>query len=425
MSAANRLRLAVAGQSLIRHDPFATDNPEAQAVADIIQGCDAAFTNFEGCIAGRFGGWPTKDKAAHGVSPALLGALVRFGFTHLSLANNHAGDLGPNGILSTLAETAARGFTTAGTGPTLTAATAAASGRGVALVAMDAGPWDASVYASDGKQGRGSRPGVNRLRVERRLAVPPALLAEMTAYAETVGHAQRLATRVAVGFQSPAPAGCVDFFGLPLYPAETAAETWHVAPDDLVRQETAIAAAKASGDLVIASLHTHHWPADWQTPGPWVRSVAERLLAAGADVFLGHGAPVLQTAALIGGKPAFFGLGNFLFHSQRASVRPHPEIWRSLLACLTFENRYLIRIDVYALRLGGGTEPTTADFPRRWTGPEATAFLQAWGSGLDLSPTATLQYCDGVMTIHLPPGAADRPRGKPDTAPDRHHATRG
>lgn len=392
----------MAGQSLIRRDPFADESPDAQGIADLIRGCDAAFTNFEGCIAGRFGGWPMKDKAAHGVAPALLDSLARFGFTHLSLANNHAGDLGPGGILSTLAETTARGFTAAGTGVTLTAATAAASGRGVALVAMDAGPWDASVYASDGQQGQGSRPGVNRLRVERRLGVPPALLAEMTAYAETVGHQQRLATRVAVGFQAPAPSGCVDFFGLPLYLATTPAETWHVAPDDLARQEAAITAAKASGALVIASLHTHHWPADWQSPGPWVRPVAERLLAAGADVFLGHGAPVLQTAAIIDGKPAFFGLGNFLFHSQRASVRPHPDIWRSLLACLTFENGHLVRIDNHAVRLGGGTEPATADIPRRWIGPEATAFLHTWGSGLDLPPTATRVNGDGVLTIHLP-----------------------
>lgn len=402
MSAANRLRIAVAGQSLIRRDPFAHDNPDAQAVADIIRGCDAAFTNFEGCIAGSYGGWPTKDKAAHGVAPAMLDSLARFGFTHLSLANNHAGDLGPNGILSTLAETAARGFTAAGTGPTLTAATAAASGRGVALVAMDAGPWDASVYASDGQDGRGARPGCNRLGVSRRLGVPPALLADMAAYAEAVGHAQRLATRVAVGFQTPPPPGCIDFFGHVLQPAETATELWHVAPDDLARQEAAITAAKASGALVIASVHTHHWPADWHEPGPWLTPLAERLIAAGADMVLGHGAPVLQRLAIIAGQPVFFGLGNFLFHSQRASVRPHSAIWRSLLGCLTFEAGRLTQIEVHALRLGGGTDPASQDFPRLWTGPEAEVFLATWAAMANLPDDTKIEGADGRLTLHLP-----------------------
>lgn len=402
MYVANRLRIAVAGQSLIRRDPFASNNPEAQAVADIIRGCDAAFTNFEGCIAGSYGGWPTKDKAAHGVPAALLDSLSRFGFTHLSLANNHAGDLGPNGILSTLVETAARGFTTAGTGPTLTAATAAANGRGVALVAMDAGPWDASVYASDGQGGLGTRPGVNRLRVSRRLGVPPALLAEMKAYADAVGHSRRLATRVAVGFQSPPPPGCVDFFGQVLQSADTETELWYVDDDDLARQEAAIMMAKASGALVIASLHTHHWPADWQQPGPWIRPLSERLIAAGADIVLGHGAPVLQSAAIIAGKPAFFGLGNFLFHSQRTSVRPHVAIWRSLLGCLTFDNGRLTAIDVYALRLGGGSAPAIGDFPRLWTGPEAEAFLAAWRLGCDLPAEAIITGSDGHLSIQLP-----------------------
>lgn len=402
MYVANRLRIAVAGQSLIRRDPFASNNPEVQAVADIIRGCDAAFTNFEGCIAGSYGGWPTKDKAAHGVPAAMLDSLSHFGFTHLSLANNHAGDLGPNGILSTLVETAARGFTTAGTGPTLTAATAAANGRGVALVAMDAGPWDASVYASDGQGGLGTRPGVNRLRVSRRLGVPPALLAEMKAYADAVGHSRRLATRVTVGFQSPTPPGCVDFFGQVLQSADTETELWHVDDDDLARQEAAIMTAKASGALVIASLHTHHWPADWLEPGPWLHPLAERLIAAGADIVLGHGAPVLQSLAIIAGKPIFWGLGNFLFHSQRTSVRPHPAIWRSLLGCLTFEAGRLSMIDVHALHIGGGSDPATQDYPRLWTGPDAKGFLGAWAKKANLPTDSQIERGDGCLKIHLP-----------------------
>ena len=50
MSAANRQawRVALAGQSLIRHDPLPGAGPETLALVDLLRGCDAAFTNFEG-----------------------------------------------------------------------------------------------------------------------------------------------------------------------------------------------------------------------------------------------------------------------------------------------------------------------------------------------------------------------------------------
>lgn len=378
MSAANRQRVALAGQSLIRHDPLPGAGAETLALVDLLRGCGAAFTNFEGSIAGRFGGWPMKDKAAHGVAPALLDVLRNFGFTHLSLANNHAGDLGPNGILSTLEETQARGFTVAGTGPTLTAATEAGLGRGIALVAMDAGPWDASVYASDGVEGGVGRPGVNRLKVSRRLGLPPDVLAYFTALADQMGDSQRRKTRVSVGFQTPVPPGCQSFFGLTLEAAAAPEERWTVDEADLARQEAAIAATKATGALVIASLHTHHWPADWEKPAPWVPGLARRLLAAGADLFVGHGAPVLHGMEVIDGKAAFYGLGNFMFHSQRQSVRPHPSLWRSILAVPSFVDGRLIGLDIHALRLGGGDQPRLHDRPGLWRGPEAEAFLRDW-----------------------------------------------
>lgn len=400
MSAENKaaVRIALAGQSLIRHDPLPGAGADTSALIDLLHGCDAAFTNFEGSIAGRFGGWPMKDKAAHGIAPALLDVLTQFGFTHLSLANNHAGDLGPNGILSTLEETQARGFTVAGTGPTLTAATQAGLGTGIALVAMDAGPWDASVYASDGVEGGPGRPGVNRLKVSRRLGLPPEVLAQFATLAAQMGDSQRLKTRVAVGFQSPTPPGCQSFFGLTLEAAEAPEERWTVDETDLARQEAAIAAAKASGALVIASLHTHHWPADWERPAPWIPGLARRLLAAGADLFVGHGAPVLHGMDLIDGKPAFYGLGNFLFHSQRQSVRPHPSLWRSILAVPSFAGGRLNGVDVHALRLGGGDQPRLDDRPALWRGPEADAFLRNW---CDQTHIAGWDGGDGRLSLRL------------------------
>jgi poly-gamma-glutamate synthesis protein (capsule biosynthesis protein) len=95
----NSFTIAVTGQSLIKHDTRGTSNPAFQEVCEIIKKADLAFTNFEGTIAGRYGGWPLKGSFFDCSQPAVLDALHDIGFQALSLSNNHAFDLGPSGIL--------------------------------------------------------------------------------------------------------------------------------------------------------------------------------------------------------------------------------------------------------------------------------------------------------------------------------------
>ena len=149
---------------------------------------------------------------------------------------------------------------------------------------------------------------------------PRDLVAQLERAAAEAGHRQRSETRIAVGFQKPGPAGTVDFFGVPVEPAEGACERWIVDEADLAVHEAAVGRAAAECDLVVVYLHNHHWPADWMVPPGWMREVAARLLRAGGDVFLSHGAPVLQGLELIDGKPAAYGLGNFIFHSGNRQI---------------------------------------------------------------------------------------------------------
>jgi poly-gamma-glutamate synthesis protein (capsule biosynthesis protein) len=132
----------------------------------------------------------------------------------------------------------------------------------------------------------------------------------------------------------------------------------------------------------VVYLHNHHWPADWMVPPGWMREVAARLLRAGGDVFLSHGAPVLQGLELIDGKPAAYGLGNFIFHSGNRQVRRFAEVWRSALLTFRWRDRALTGIDAVALSLGDpqthGDPNSSRDVPRLWTGPEAQSYLRAW-----------------------------------------------
>src|SRR5688500_7483323 len=134
--------LTFVGQSLIKEDVLACEEQDFRDVVALIRSSDFAFTGYEGTIRGGHGGWPMKSTFLHASEPLVLDSLRNLGFNLLSLSNNHAFDLGPNGILSTLEEAHARGFACAGIGETLADATRAGIARKaattLALVAMDA-----------------------------------------------------------------------------------------------------------------------------------------------------------------------------------------------------------------------------------------------------------------------------------------------
>ena len=117
-------------------------------------------------------------------------------------------------------------------------------------------------------------------------------------------------------------------------------------------------------------------------PPDWMREVARDLLAAGGDVFLSHGAPVLQGIELLDGKPPAYGLGNFIFHSQNTKVGSFEEVWRSALMTFRFERRRLAALEVAAVALGApdrhDNPASDRDAPQLWTGPAASTYLQRW-----------------------------------------------
>lgn len=394
------LTLAAVGQALIKRNVLDGASAETTELVGRLRAADFAFTNLEGAIAGRHGGWPMKDKAVAALPASVLDTLRNMGFGLLSLANNHASDLGPGGILSTIEEARLRGFTVAGTGADAEAAAAAGigvfKGRRVGLVAIDAGPWGDHVWAG------AARPGVNRLKVQRRLQLLETDVRRLAAIAAELGHEQRVETRARLGFQMPAPQGALDFFGTIVEPGAAAKELMVVDEADLARHERVIAQAAANTDLLVVYLHNHHWPADMMRPPEWMRGVARRLLEAGGDVFLSHGAPVLQEIELVSGKPAAYGLGNFIFHSSNRKVRAAPEVWRSGLVSFRFEGRRIAAIDVQAIALGDPAQHDDVegnrDAPRLWRGPAASAYLESWLARAK-APAASWRIDEGTARL--------------------------
>ncbi|MDX1054178.1 capsule biosynthesis protein CapA [Sinorhizobium medicae] len=357
----DRFTLAVTGQSLIKHDIRDIPAPAFREVQSLLRQADLSFTNFEGTILGTHGGWPLKGSFFGCSDPAVLDALGAIGFQALSLSNNHAFDLGPSGVLSTLEEVEKRGFLHAGLGRNARevsrASIATINQRRIALVAMDGGPGPDFMYAADADENRPERPGVNRLRLSQLLEVDDVAFEQIRAVRDKIGYT---AIDLANDSQPDDPprldpqaevaiARCVfkrsDRYGRGVRIDEV----------DMARNLAAIASAARDEALVIAYLHHHHWASDWYQLPEWVSGVAKRCIDAGASMFVSHGAPVLQPVEIYRGRPIFYSLGNFIFHVRsEKSTWTAAEVWESVVGVCSFaSDNSLIDISFHPVVIGG------------------------------------------------------------------------
>jgi poly-gamma-glutamate synthesis protein (capsule biosynthesis protein) len=355
------ITVVVTGQSLIHHDIRYACDPGFDHVVQALKRADIAFTNFESSIYGRHAGWPLKGSYFGCSEPVVLDALQAIGFNALALANNHAFDLGPSGILSTLEEVGARGFLHAGIGIDKAAAlrpgTGVLGGRDFALVAMDAGPGPATMYADDARGGRPARPGVNRLDVARVFEVDPHSFRTLEGIQATFQSSVLERANYSQPHDPPLlrDAADIDFWGTTFRRSHAPHRRIIVDEASAGEQLDAIALAAAHGAFVIAYLHHHHWEPDWREVPEWVRVFAHRCIDAGARAFVSHGAPVLQPIEIHAGAPLFYGLGNFFFHLEEGkSEWSPPEVWKSVVASCVFNSEgQLQSIDLLPVVLGG------------------------------------------------------------------------
>jgi poly-gamma-glutamate capsule biosynthesis protein CapA/YwtB (metallophosphatase superfamily) len=340
----NAFCAVVTGQSLITRDiRHVRCDRFAEVVRFMGQG-DVVFTNFESTILGRHGGWPTKGKYFGYSGAEVLDALQSIGFNALALANNHAFDLGPDGILSTLEEVSTRGFLHAGIGTDETnAATpgcARLGGREVSLLAFDAGPGPSNMYAEDGSVSRPARPGVNRLKTRRKIGVPDGHFRRLSKLTGDLQSSHLELTNYAQPEDPPAVASGseINFYGTVFSQATGYRRLIEVDPQSANIHLSAIRQAAARGNFVIAYLHHHHWEPGWQDVPGWVQTFARMCIDAGADLFVSHGAPVLQAVEIYNSSPIFYGLGNFLFHvHQDENEWDPPEVWQSIVAACRYD----------------------------------------------------------------------------------------
>lgn len=101
--------------------------------------------------------------------------------------------------------------------------------------------------------------------------------------------------------------------------------TW-AHPGYLSRLCEDIAAARKQADIVIAS---HHWGLH-QDVLEYMTEIAHAAIDAGADLVIGHGPHYSLPVEVYKGKPIFYGLGSFSFHTGHGGLK-HGD-WVGMLA---------------------------------------------------------------------------------------------
>ncbi|HAA92428.1 MAG TPA: capsule biosynthesis protein CapA [Rhodospirillaceae bacterium] len=372
MTANRDFSFVTVGQSLIKRDLRSYENPAFWECVEILRAGDVSFTNLEATIKGAHGGWPTKATYVGTAEALVLDNLKEFGFDMLSLANNHAFDLGPPGVLSTMEETAARGFCFAGLGRDLSHAAEPGFGElemgKVALVAIDAGPCPPYCHAKDADEKVAARPGLNFLRVASEITLLPEQYAAMRGIHDELGH-QRLWTNRRTG--GPSRHGglyddYVDFYGVRLAEGDGHHLRGVIDEDDLARIEASIEKARAAADFVVVYLHHHHWEAEWEDVPDWHRRFAHACIDAGAHAYVSHGVPILLGLEIYKKAPIFYSLGNFIFHSFAPTGWFHDDVWCSVIASCDFAADGVLKgVRIDPIAIGGSEALAAGDFEHR------------------------------------------------------------
>jgi hypothetical protein len=155
--------------------------------------------------------------------------------------------------------------------------------------------------------------------------------------------------------------------------------TW-ADPDYLRAFTDDIAGLRAKADIVVASCH---WGLHKDVLA-YMREIAHAAIDAGADLVIGHGPHYSLPVELYRGKPIFYGLGSFSFHTGHGGRR-HGD-WIGMMVRLSCTARTLERVSFRFVRHNGRNETVLCrlaeeraesdDIARRSAGYGTTFVLQ-------------------------------------------------
>jgi poly-gamma-glutamate capsule biosynthesis protein CapA/YwtB (metallophosphatase superfamily) len=373
LSGDGRMTMALTGDAIITRSLSPYKEPEFLGMVELLRSADLAFTNLEVLLhdyepspAAQSGGTYMRSP------PAMAQELKWAGIDMVSLANNHTGDYGAEGMRITIRHLDAAGLLHAGAGENLHEAREARflethDGR-VALISMS------STFPDHSRAGaaRGAvkgRPGLSPLRIQTTRTVERARLEELRGVLRAMG-------------QDVSDAGQpLNVFGTTLTPGDVTAVRTAPHARDMEELANVVRNASQLADYVIVTIHAHN-------QSEYLQVFARAMVDAGADVFVGHGPHYLTGIEIYKGKPIMYSLGDFIFQNETLLRLPfdnydpyeqgydlnmgvadfnraryanetrgfptNREIWESVVALPTFEDGRLLSLELHPITLGFG-----------------------------------------------------------------------
>lgn len=379
--------LALAGDAIITRRLSPYTEPEFTRLIELIRGADAAFANLEVLLhdyepypmSASGGTWMRAD-------PAMAKEIAWAGFDLVSMANNHTGDYGVEGMRLTRKYASEAGLVHAGTGEDLYEAREArfletADGR-VALISV-ASTFTPHSVAGKPKGAVRGRPGLNPLRQNTTRIVTRDQL-------ETMRSALR-----AIGTNAPAQGDRLSVFGTVLEVGDAPGRRSTPDPDDVREIAAVVDNAARLAEYVIVTIHAHESAGPNSVPADFIVQFAHAMIDAGADVFVGHGPHVLRGIEIYNGKPILYSLGDFVFQNETLLRLPYDnyeryglgedahvadfnaarysndtrgfpaqrEIWESVVAVPEWNGEQLVRFTLHPITLGFGQPPAVRGRP--------------------------------------------------------------
>lgn len=323
-----------------------------------------------------------------------------YGFNILTFANNHAFDFSYNGLLRTFDAVRAAGFLSAGVGRNLDEASDAAyiqtptGSFGLVAAVSTMG----SESAMAGRQSRRvlGRPGVNGLRIDGRVVVPEEQFKILEEIDEKTGvNASDNVLRME-GFIPPKPEGLLQIQATTFEKGDALRYETHPKEADMRRIIASIENARRQSDYVAVSIHSHEVESmDKAAPPQFLAEFAHRCIDAGASAVFGHGPHILRPLEMYKGRPIFYSLGNFLFQDV-APYQPEDmyekygltsdtsisalydaqtagntrgllssrQVLESVIPCIEIEDDAVVKIELFPVCLGPGTEAWQDGLPK-------------------------------------------------------------
>lgn len=416
--------IALTGDSIITRRLVPYKESEYLQMIDLLRSADAAFTNFEMLLhdyepypAAESGGvWMRGD-------PVLAKDLAWAGFDLVSIANNHSGDYGIEGIRLTSKHLNEAGLIHAGTGENLAQAREAryletAKAR-ISLIALSSS-FPAHSMAGRARPDIHGRPGVSFLRHSRVNVVLPEQIAQLRKILSDLGQA------------TPASADRITFMGNTFVSGAKVETKTEPVKQDVEELAASVRDARKQSHYVIVSIHSHESNLKRELPAEFLINFARAMIDAGADIFVGHGPHVLRGVEIYKGKPILYSLGDFMFQNEtllrmasgnyeqfnlgpdarvsdfndarydfdRRSFPVDAPIWESVIAVPEFQSGKLVAMKFHPIGLGFGLprpdrgRPTLADAQLGRKIIEGLAALSA--------PFGTkIEYRDGIGQLDI------------------------